>query len=133
VSPFTLGVRDRNVQGPWWVNLSKTIFIMIFYKSSWKPSWSFLGNNKLVKIILFSKIFFLIKMLIYFQIFMLCSNQFLNKFWTPFSGFRFKWIEVNYLEFSPKKLFKKLVILMFFRIHTNMKPHERNNTSAKPK
>jgi hypothetical protein len=36
-------------------------FIMIFYKSSWKLSWSFLGNNKLIKIILFSKTNFLLE------------------------------------------------------------------------
>jgi hypothetical protein len=32
-----------------------TYLIMIFYKFLWKPSWRFVGNKKLIEIILFSK------------------------------------------------------------------------------
>jgi hypothetical protein len=47
---------------------------MSFYKFSWKPSWSFLGNNKLVKIYFFLKNEFFITMLIYFQISLFLKN-----------------------------------------------------------
>jgi len=54
---------------------------MIFYKFSWKPSWRFVGNKKLVEIIIFKNKFF-IRLLIYFQIFVFWFSQLLYKIWT---------------------------------------------------
>jgi hypothetical protein len=73
-------------------------------------------------------------MLIYFQIFVFCFNQLFHKLWTPFWGFKFKWIETNYLDLSQTNfIFQIGHIKKKITIHIDMKPCERNNANAKPK